>query len=154
MRKLLFTAVALGALAIPSSAWGQTVVGPVLAYHDQGWINSLGVGGFVSIPLTQTNVNLSIRPEVVVYFPDQADYWEANVDLIYRFPVSSSAAIAPFVLGGLNFANGGGSTDLGINLGGGIQFPSASVRPVVGAKVELEGGDDLVLFGAIGFPIG
>ena len=93
------------------------------------------------------------------------DYFELNGGVLYRFPVDSDD-VSPFALGGLNIARGkgegvgpGGSgsrtdTDLGLNLGGGVTFLTGEVRPSVGLKIELSGGEGFVIFGALGFPLG
>jgi hypothetical protein len=82
---------------------------------------------------------------------------------MYSFPVSADSPVMPFAFGGLNIARysidvpGAGSfsdTQVGINLGGGVNFSAGSLNPFAGAKIELEGGESFVIFGGIGFPIG
>jgi hypothetical protein len=77
--------------------------------------------------------------------------------------------VLPFALAGLNIFRvsvdgvtvpgvgtfgGGSSTDIGLNLGGGVVFPTESVRPVAGAKFEIQDGTSFVVFGGVGFPLG
>jgi hypothetical protein len=94
-------------------------------------------------------------------------YFELNGGVLYRFPIDSDD-VSPFAMGGLNIARvkvegegvgpgGSGSrtdTDLGLNLGGGVTFLTGEVRPSVGLKIELSGGEGFVIFGALGFPLG
>jgi len=164
MKKLLFGLVAAVTLAGPASASAQVVVGPTVLYHDNV---DFGVGAFVMFPLEQFDPNLGMNVNFGYYFPDaptgvDANFWELNADVLYHFPVAADAPVSPFALGGLNIARASGgvggftasNTEIGINLGGGIEFPSDSFRPLVGAKIELEGGDGFVLFGGLGFPVG
>ena len=164
MKKLLFGTALVGALAMPGLASAQTVVGPTVLYHDNA---DFGVGAFVMFPLEQFDPNLGMNVNFGYYFPDaptgvDVNFWELNADVLYHFPVAADAPVSPFALGGLNIARASGgaggftesNTEIGINLGGGITFPSDSFRPLVGAKIELEGGDGFVLFAGLGFPVG
>ena len=45
-------------------------------------------------------------------------------------------------------------TEIGLNVGGGVSFPQESVTPSVGAKFEIGGGEDFMLFFSLGIPIG
>lgn len=155
---------------LPARARAQTVVGPFLGYHTD---LDLGVGAFVGIPVPSLDENLAIKPDFGYFFPGGADisgvdfsYWEVNVDGIYQFPVDNES-IAPFAMAGINVGHwsfdedvtgldlGFGGTEVGLNLGGGVTFlEMGTILPSVGAKLELNGGDGLVLFGAVGFPVG
>lgn len=173
MKKKLASVVALaGLLAFaPAQARAQAYAGPVLAYHDDF---DLGLGGFVTVPMPSFAEGLSFIADLGIFFPGDGmgtdvSYFELNGGVLYRFPVDSDE-ISPFAMGGLNIArisidhDGAGpgpgegmdvdDTDLGLNLGGGVTFLSFPVRPSVGLKIELSGGDGFVLFGALGFPLG
>lgn len=171
MRKLAYTLAAAAMLAaVPAQSQAQTVVGPYLAYHDDF---DLGVGGFVAIPIPSLHENVSLLFDFGYFFPgdlglDDVDftYWELNAGGLVRFPIDNED-ISPFAFGGLNIARFGvsddvegldysdGDTEIGLNLGGGITFIGlGNLRPSVGAKVELSGGEGFVLFGALGFPVG
>jgi hypothetical protein len=172
MKKLATALLAAAALALlPGSTKAQTVIGPYLAYHDDF---DLGVGGFVSIPVPSLHENAVIKIDLGYYFPDEGGfggydvtYWEVNGDFLMRFPLEGNEDVMPFAFGGLNIARAGidddiegfefdyGDTEVGLNLGGGITFIGlGSIRPSVGAKIELNGGDGFVIFGSLGFPIG
>lgn len=157
MKKLLLGMTMAGALAVPGSASAQVVVGPSVAFHDDA---DFGIGAFVMFPLEQFDPNLSASVDFGYFFPDApgVDFWELNGNVVYNFTVQADAPVLPFALGGLNIARVSAGafddTEIGLNLGGGIVFPSDSFRPMVGAKIELEGGDGFVLFGSLGFPVG
>jgi hypothetical protein len=172
MKKLTAGLLAAAALtAFAGQARAQTVVGPYLAYHGDF---DLGVGAFVTIPIPSIHENISFKGDFGYYFPGEGGfggvdftYWEVNADALMAFPLEGNESIRPFAFGGLNIARfsfdeditgldiGFGGTEVGLNLGGGISFINVgSVRPSVGAKIELNGGDGFVLFGALGFPVG
>lgn len=166
----LFAALAVAlpaAFAVPAEARAQTVAGPYLAYHDDF---DLGIGVFIEAPIPSYAEGLSLTADLGIYFPGDrvgtdVNYFEINGGALYRFDVDSDD-VSPFALGGLNIArvsvdNGGiganadgSKTDLGLNLGGGVTFLRSAVRPSVGVKIELSGGDGYVIFGALGFPLG
>jgi hypothetical protein len=160
MRKLLGTVVLMGMLGMPGVVDAQTVIGAAAAYHDD--FEAIGIGGYASIPMPQIHENIAINPSLIYYFPDDPfKAFEINGDVVYRFPVSADSPVIPFAMAGLNIwrtsvdgIDNSGSTDVGINLGGGIVFPLESVRPAVGAKFEIQDVTSFVIFGGIGFPVG
>jgi hypothetical protein len=158
-------AVALpAAFAVPAEARAQTVAGPYLAYHDDF---DLGIGAFIEVPIPSYAEGLSLTADLGIYFPGDhvgtdVNYFEINGGALYRFEVDSDV-VSLFALGGLNIArrtvddddvDDRSKTDLGLNLGGGVTFLHGAVRPSVGVKIELSGGDGYVIFGALGFPLG
>lgn len=169
MRKLLLTFAGAALLVIPAQqAQAQISGGPAIMYHDDF---DLGVGGFISTPLTALHENMRIGVNGGLFFPDEdsfgADfsYFEINGDLTWSFPID--AAVTPFALGGINIARfsvdtgfevpgfsfDASATEIGLNLGGGVMFggEDASFRPLAGAKIELNGGEGLVVFGGLAF---
>ena len=64
----------------------------------------------------------------------------------------------PFALAGLNIARASAgdfsNTEIGLNVGGGIKFEAGAFQPLVGVRLELEGGDGFVIFGAVPFRLG
>jgi len=162
MRKLLGAVAVAGMLAAPGvvQAQAQTVVGGSLGYHDDA--EALGVGAYASFAVPQLHENLSIMPSFVFYFPDGYDAWELNGDVAYRFPVSGDSPVIPMAFAGLNLfhtsVSAGGvsasNTDVGLNLGGAVVFPLEKIRPMAGAKFELQNVTSFIIFGGIGFPIG
>lgn len=159
MRRLAFSTLALAALvAAPSSAEAQVRFGGTVAYHLD--LEALGVGAVVKAPLPALHENVGIMGDFTWYFPDGFDYFEVNGNLTYDFLMEDSS-ITPFALGGLVIARtsfdseevfgvdiGGSSTDVGLNLGGGIAF-EGSLSPMVGAKLEIQDGSGFVIFGSV-----
>lgn len=160
--------VALAAmLVVPSRADAQLTLGVGLGWHDDA---DLGIAVYGVAPTPSIHENVSVGGDVSYFFPDDdfddedVDYLEINANMFYSFR-EPELTFTPFVLGGLNIARTsvdgdlpgeGSDTDVGLNAGGGIAFGSedGGIQPVVGAKLELGGGEGFVLFGGIGFPVG
>jgi hypothetical protein len=167
MRKILLTLGAIGALvSLPGAASAQAYVGPYVAFHDDA---DFGVGGFVGIPVTEIHEDLAFWGDFGYFFPDSGhedrdvDYWELNANATFRFPLETPA-FTPWVLAGLNLANGSvghdlgesgnssdSDTEIGLNLGGGLNFMGGPVQPFVGVKFELGGGDGAMIFAGVSF---
>lgn len=155
---LLASAVFVGA---PVAIQAQTYAGPVVAFHDDF---DLGVGAYLSVPMPDWHENLGILVDGEIFFPgDDVSYFTANGGVVMRFP---AASVTPFALAQLALRrwswdyDGPGSdlvddssTDIGLNLGGGVSF-AGSLRPSVGARLEIGDGTGFVIFGALGFPLG
>jgi len=171
MRRIMLALATVTVLAaLPSQAWGQYQVGPYLAFHDNA---DLGIGAFMGIPLPAIHEDLSFVGNFGFFFPGDGnhddvdhDYWEANADALFRFPLPD-LSFTPWVIAGLNIAHfsddhrrgesGNDSysdTEIGLNLGGGITFGDGPMSPFVGAKFELDGGDGAVIFGGLSFTVG
>jgi hypothetical protein len=155
MKKLLCTVALVGMLAAPGVIQAQVEVGPVAAFHDD---LDFGIGGFVAIPVPSLNPNLAIVPNFIYYFPEFIDAFEINGDAVYRFVVSADSPVIPWAMAGLNvmrFSAGGASnTEIGLNLGGGVDFTAGSLTPFAGAKFEIQDGTGFVIFGGLGFAVG
>lgn len=156
MRRLALSALALAALvAAPSAAEAQVSFGPVVAFHGDA---DFGAGALVKMPLPVLYENMGLMGDFIWFFPEGFDYWEINGNLTYDFAVANSS-IVPFALAGLNVAHASvefegvsaSDTELGLNLGGGVTFGGSRLRPTVGGRIQLGGGESFVLFGAILF---
>lgn len=162
MRKLTFMFALAAAVAIPSTAQAQVSFGALAAYHDDF---DLGIGAYVGFPLESVYEGLRGQADFTYFFPDSdfIDYFEINANALYDIDIESS--VTPFVLGGINIARvsvddptglgdafgfDASSTEFGLNLGGGVAFDAGSLRPSVGARIELGGGEGLVIFGQLG----
>ena len=154
-------------MAMPGLVAAQTTIGGLGAYHTD--FEAIGIGAYATIALPQLHENISIVPNFIFFFPDNVDYFELNADMIYSFPVAEDAPVSPFALAGINIGRfsvpsvnipgfgtvgGGSSTEVGLNLGGGVAIPMESIRPVVGAKFEIQDGSGFVLFAGVGFAVG
>lgn len=156
MRTSVALLAALAAATFVSPAQAQVSFGGVAAFHDDF---DLGLGPQVSFPVEDLHERVRAQGEFLWFFPgDGLDYFEINGNLLYDFELEDQA-FTPFVLGGLNIARisldsesprfDGSSTEVGLNLGGGLTFATeGSLRPSVGARIELSGGEGLVLFGS------
>lgn len=160
MKKLLATVALVGTLMIPGGIAAQTTVGAAAGYHTD--LEEFGIGAYAGIPVPTLHENLSINPSFIYYLVDGATMFEVNGDAVFRFPLAENTSMVPFALAGINIfrtsidilGTSVSSTDVGLNLGGGLAFPMASVTPVVGAKFEIQDGTGFLVFGGIGFPLG
>ena len=159
MKKLLCAVALAGMLGLPASASAQVEAGPLLAYHTD--LEAVGIGGYVGIPVASVP-GLSIVPNFLWFFPDGFDFFEINGDVAYNFEVGPDSPVVPFAFAGLNIARtsfdvlgvSGSSTDVGLNLGGGVNFQAGSLAPFAGAKFEIQDGTGFVIFGGLGFQLG
>lgn len=160
MKKLLCILAVAGMLAVPGIASAQVTAGPAAGFHDD---LDFGIGGFVGIPVPSLDPNLSIIPSFIYFFPDGIDAWEINGDVVYAFEVSDETPVLPFAFAGLNIQRRSAdlgslgsvsNTEMGLNLGGGIQFRAESVNPFAGAKFTIGDYDGFVIFGGVGFAVG
>lgn len=149
-----------GLLALSTPAQSQVSFGATAAYHDDF---DVGLGPILEFPLPQLHENVRAQGEFIWFFPgDGLDYFEVNGNVLYDFEVEDQS-FTPFVLGGLNLARvsldtegsefmdyDASSTELGLNLGAGLTFATeSSLRPSVGARVEVSGGEGVVIFGSV-----
>jgi hypothetical protein len=147
--------VAAAILAAPAAASGQVTVGPTLAYENDA---NFGIGASLGTALNDLGEGFGVLADFLVFFPDGSDYFELNGNVTYDFPLEDSSVV-PFLLGGLNIARassdlGGSNTNLGLNLGGGVDFDLGNFRPTAGVRAQLEGGDGLVFFITLPFQTG
>ncbi len=153
--------LALGAVTVvallPSTVQAQATLGPAIAYHDDF---KLGIGVGLNVPFQEFGQGVAILSDFFYFFPDGSlSYLELNANLTYSFALERSPVV-PFVLAGANISNtaddftDSSRTDMGLNLGGGLYFGLGSVRPIIGAKIEIGGGRGFVAFGHLPFVIG
>lgn len=153
-----FKALALAAalVAVPSLAQAQATLGPQIAYHNDF---DFGVGAALTLSADAIHEQVDFLFDFVWFFPEVEgiDVFELNGGLLYDFILDEST-VTPFALAGLNLASFSfdapgvdNQTELGLNLGGGLKFNAGTLRPMVGVRLELEGGDGFVIFGTIPF---
>lgn len=164
MRKTFGVLSLAAVLAVPGAAEAQISVGPTAAFHDDF---DFGIGAMVGVDLPALAPGVGVLGDFTYFFPgiDNFDYWEINGNLTYDI-VLEDAPVAPFALGGLNVASfsssadtefgsfSASSTEIGINLGGGIKFQAGALEPLVGLRLELNGGEGFVIFGSLPFSVG
>lgn len=161
MKKLLSAFAAAAFLAVGASGVSaQVQVGPTLAFSSDDI--EFGIGATVSAQAPSLGEGIGFLGEFLVYFPDGFDFFEINGNVTYAFPLENSTVL-PFALGGLNvtrfsFDTGGlgdaSSTDIGLNLGGGITFDMGSFRPSAGARFAIGDLDRIVVFMTLPFEVG
>jgi hypothetical protein len=164
MKRLVFTLFALAFVFAPLPSQAQVALGPKVAFgtDDIG----PGVGVAVELPLPSLHESVGLLGDFTYFFPDAEalDYFQLNANLTYDF--STDGSITPFALGGLVIARtsvdidtqfgdfGGSSTDIGLNLGGGIAFDAGDFRPKVGGMFQLEDSSLLQIFAILPFSVG
>lgn len=162
IKKLTFAAIAGGVfLMAPGQAQSQVTLGPTVAFHDEF---DFGIGAMVGAPIPALAEGVGFLGDFTLFFPDQdnVDVWQLNGNITWDIPIEN-AAIAPFLLGGLNFTNWSvevtpgedvDDTEMGLNLGGGFRFDAGTLEPLVGLRAELNEFDGLVIFAALPFSLG
>lgn len=156
MRRALRVLAVAVLLAVPAGLEAQVSIGPTVAFHDDF---DFGIGAMVGAQLPALATGVGFLGDFTLFFPDNVDYWELNGNLTWDVPLPD-APVAPFFLGGLNLANFSSdigdqsTTELGLNLGGGVRFNAGTLNPLVGLKAELDGGEGVVIFGALPFALG
>lgn len=160
-RTLRVLALAVGLGAVPTFVQAQdATLGPALGYHNDF---DFGVGAALTLPVPAIDRRVDFLADFLYFFPesDFVDYFEVNANLTFDFVLEGSTVV-PFLLGGLNVALPSvevgevseSNTELGLNLGGGIRFDAGVLRPTVGVRLELEGGDGYVIFATVPFAVG
>jgi len=148
IKLLQLSAILFFAAAINVQA--QTRVGAGLAYGTE--IEKMGINVNSQIFVKE---NIAIAPGIVYFFPKNLgsgfdfNWFDINLNGHYYFALNS---VQPYALAGLNFAilsidSGFGSannTEIGLNLGGGVNFliggkliPFGELRIVVGNADQL-----------------
>lgn len=166
MKKLMTVLGAVTIFAIaPNAVEGQIYLGPEVAYHDDF---NFGIGAVVEFDTPSITPGMGFWGDFIIFFPgDNQDYFEFNANLTYDFPLED-APVVPFALAGLNIGRwsydagdidpefGVGdtsSTDLGFNLGGGVQFQAGSFNPRAGIRVTIADNTGIVFFASLPFQV-
>lgn len=159
--------LAAAAAALPAVASAQTAnvkpfrFGAQVSYGLD--VEAIGAGARVEYSLASMVPSLNDFRFVGSFdwfFPDGFDYFEINAGVATSFPMSGGAMV-PYAGAGLGIARvsvdvpgfgSASSTETGLNIMGGLKFkPMGSLVPFVEARLELGGGEQLVLTGGILF---
>lgn len=113
-----------------------------------------GVGARTLINVPSSN--LEAVGSVDVFFPDgDVDWLDINANLFYHFHLPDSPSVIPYLGGGLNLARlsvgDASNTETGLNIGGGLRFPGASVTPFVELRGVISDADQFVVTGGLLF---
>lgn len=166
-RFTVLTALAfLLAAAVPLSSHAQFKVGP-RATIDVGDIEEFAIGGDVRYDLSQVDAPIQLSGAFDFYFADdvQVGTEEASrtvftVDLNGHYVFPTEGTISPYAGAGLGITSvsididtptgdfGGDDTDIGLNVVGGVEFQTGSVRPFAQGQFTL--GGDFDRFGITG----
>lgn len=151
-------ALGLLGLVVPGSSLAQDDgggihFGPQIDFADD---TDIGVGARVSGDLGGYP-GWEIMGSFDLYFPDgDADFWEINGNALYNIDVRSTT-VFPYAGGGVNIARlsagNASSTDLGLNLLGGVKFATdARFIPYAELRATLEGSEQVVVTAGVLFP--
>lgn len=162
----------------PSQAAGFVII-PYIGYNIEDIVGGLliGIGVEFVAPFAISNLDLSIMPSAEYVFSEDfgggvfgdavsTSVFQVNGDVIAKFAPSGS--IAPFAGAGLaivifnvdtssEFGNfDASSTDIGLNLLGGVTFPGAfgSMEPYVMGRLTLADGSAISIIGGLRVPLG
>ncbi len=170
-RKLMSVLVGAALFAFaPQNVFGQFLLGPEVAWNDDF---DIGIGAGVEFDLDNLLEGLGLQGDFLYFFPGDVaglesfdqDYMEFNANATYDFPLKNSTVV-PYALAGANIGiasldyTGSGEvsvsdgTEVGLNLGGGIQFDLGKFRPRVGARFVLGGWETFTIYGFLPFVIG
>ena len=138
MRVLLLSVLSLAA-AVPASA--QFGFSPMVGYDLDAEAPTVGVAVELGLAVTSLPLSPAIRPSIEYVFVDSdVSFVRFDADLIGRF--EATPTVLPYAKAGLTVevisvdvdgANVDNSdTDIGLNLGGGIEFSRIFVEGAVG----------------------
>lgn len=162
MKKLLL--LALFSLVCYASSVAQVRVGGMLGFGSE--VEQWGLGVNAEFFL---NDKMAIAPNLLFYFPEKAggvkySYWELNGNFHYYFLAEDPVSV--YGLGGLNLMTiriksddpafsgyDNSNSEIGINLGLGVNFNVGSVLPFAELKYVVGDADQAVLLLGVKFPI-
>lgn len=174
MKTRLACVAAIAMLLGVSPAAGQAHLGAELAYAND---LDLGVGLRIDVPVEAVHERFHVTGSFLYFFPGESsdeipgvsadiEYWEVNANGRFRI-ANDDANLTPYIGAGLNIGRltgsvdisgvGGtseSSTELGLNLLGGLEFGRGPSRPFVEGRFEVGGGEQFIIAGGITIPIG
>ena len=162
MKKVLFTLAVLGALSF-TTAQAQTRLGLMLGVGTE--IDQPAIGGNAEFFITK---KLALAPSLLFYFPESHGNWkyswyEVNFDAHYYF--YNKNIFEFYGVGGLNYTHftvkykpndeKDGEGDIGLNIGGGINFDlkAKGILPFSEIKYIFEDIDQAVIVAGIKFTL-
>ena len=158
MKRLsLFTVMAVLFL-LPGTLIGQVNLGGQVSWTADF---DFGFGARVTGGSNLVDESIEFIGAFDYFFPgDNLDYWEVNLNVVYNVPLNSPSLL-PYAGGGINIARtsvdvGGtnsSSTDVGMNLLGGVKYVAGPIVPFGELRFELGGGEQFVLSGGILFSL-
>jgi hypothetical protein len=137
--------------SVAGAQTGRTYVGPRITYNFD--FEEVAIGGQLGLPLTTA---LDFYPSLDIFLIDEGSLLGINADLKFR---PGTVGMSPlYVGGGLNLSrrsiNDRSNTEPGLNLFGGLEARSGSVRPFVELRAILADQSMVQLSGGINFAVG
>ncbi len=144
---------------------GDIRLGGQLGYGTE--IESLGIGARFDYAITD---QILLAPDLMYFFGKSEggvdfNWFDINLNGNYLFEVSNPDII-PYVLAGINiaifsvdfgvnnfFTGRGSSTNIGLNLGGGVDFVVSTFFVFGELRYVLSSNDQLVIAGGVKFPL-
>lgn len=159
MKKLLtFCCLILGLLFFSNSnalAQSDFKVGGGLAYGSE--VEAIGIQAGGVYAFTE---QISGEADVIIFFPDNYDWWELNVNAHYNFFAEDNINV--YGLAGLNYSTisinlgqfgSASNSEVGLNLGGGAEFGLDFANLYTELKYVLGNADQLALSAGLRFDI-
>ncbi len=170
MKKISLLIAAFSLLFVTQNTQAQTAKGDMRLGAQLGYgteIESLGIGARFDYAITD---QILLAPDLMYFFGKSQDgvdfsWFDINLNGNYVFEMSNPDII-PYVLAGLNiaffsvdfegisiFPGGGSSTNIGLNLGGGVDFVVSTFFVFGELRYVLSSSDQLVISGGVKFPL-
>lgn len=120
-------------------------LGPRLSYQFDA--EEIGLGAQFSLPISS---NLEFYPSLDVFFTDPS-LWSFNLDLKWRV---APASVSWLYLGaGLNIMDGGGDSQAGLNLFGGVQSLKGRIHPFAEMRFTVNDNSTAQLAAGLNFTL-
>lgn len=151
MRFLVVCTLLVGLSAsVPAAAQSPLAVGPRVGF-DVANVEELLLGA--DARLTLPGVPVEGQASLDVYLPAQGSFVTVSTNVLYPFHVDN-AALQPYAGAGLGFlfydTVGEDASDTGLNLVGGVRFPSPrSLTPFVQTQITLGAVDLIAVSGGL-----
>ncbi len=142
--------------ASPAQAFDLSGAGGKLGYSTPSDFDGTAEVG-VHAEFEQPGTQLHLLPNMMYWNVDHVRDLSPNLDVYYHF--SPDGVVSPYVGGGLgiHFVNDArrdrGSTDLGMNLIGGLRFPTTSNRYFLEGRYTASDITQVALLGGVTFPV-
>jgi len=163
MRHIVGMVLAVGLLFV---AWAPTEaqvrIAPEVVVGDNV---DFGVGGHVFFPVPSVSPQIEVGGFFDIYFPGSFNYWELGGTVYYLFPLEGTASVIPKAGAGVTIGfssydsdspgvDNSSSTNVGLHLLGGVEFPMNKVQPFVEVGAGLGDIPDFFLRAGVGFKVG
>lgn len=158
MKKIIVaTLLFIGFLSYSQSTMAQAQLGGGLVLGFD--IGAVGINLRGDIPVTE---EIDVVPGFIYYFESDVNIFEFNANGHYNFEAGD--IVQPYALAGLNvshvdydlevFGRDLDDTDIGLNLGGGVNFELGSINTFAEGRLLLGGFEDFSITAGVLFPIG